>query len=90
MNLVRYVLGSVRVDEGVPALLPVDVGGADVGDHDGVAVAVESVLEEPEGIELLLFHKVSGIVCLVPCLYYAHNDRQRNCPGGTRPTNSNI
>ena len=43
------VLGSVGVHEGVPALLPVHVRGADVGDHYGVAVAVQGVLQQPEG-----------------------------------------
>ncbi len=45
-HLVRYVLGPVGVDEGVPGLVPVAVGRADVGHHDGVAVAGERVLEE--------------------------------------------
>ena len=43
------VLGSVGVHEGVPALLPVHVRGADVGDHHGVAVAVQGVLQQPGG-----------------------------------------
>lgn len=43
------VLGSVGVHEGVPALLPVHVRGADVGDHHGVTVAVQGVLQQPGG-----------------------------------------
>ena len=43
------VLGPVGVHEGVPALLPVHVRGADVGDHHGVAVAVQGVLQQPRG-----------------------------------------
>ena len=46
-DLVRDVLGAVGVDEGVPRLVPVPVHGGDVGDHDGVAVAGERVLEQP-------------------------------------------
>ena len=41
------VLGSVCVHQGVPALLPVHVRGADVGDHHGVTVAVQGVLQQP-------------------------------------------
>ena len=44
---IRDVLGSVRVHQGVPALLPVHVSRADVGDHHGVAVAVQGVLQQP-------------------------------------------
>ena len=44
------VLGSVGVHEGVPALLPVHVRGADVGDHHGVTVAVQGVLQQPGAI----------------------------------------
>ena len=43
------VLGSVSVHQGVPALLPVHVRGADVGDHHGVAIAVQRVLQQPDG-----------------------------------------
>ena len=45
--LVGDVLGPVGIDEGVPALLPVDVCRGDVSDHDGVAVAVQGVLQQP-------------------------------------------
>ena len=49
LYFIRDVLGSVRVDQGVPALLPVYVCRADVGDHHGVAVAVQGVLQQPGG-----------------------------------------
>lgn len=44
--LVRYVLRSVRVHQRVSGLVPVPVSGRDVGDHDGVAVARERVLQQ--------------------------------------------
>ena len=49
MDLVGDVLGTVSVDQGVPGLLPVHVSRTDVGDHDGVTVSVQRVLQEPAG-----------------------------------------
>lgn len=47
MYLVRYVLGPVRIYQGVPGLVSVVIGRGNVGDHDGAAVPGQGFFQEP-------------------------------------------